>query len=162
MASFDSPGRAAGLLLALSDSKSTSSDSSSKSDDVKPYVLYEMMFKGIFPDPLCARPKIIGYVEEEISMCSSIFVSATQENRTPGMVTSVVEMHSLQRRPKETHREEAEIVSGAGLRDLCINNFRSDLMRSIHPFHWQIWLGAIRVLASGFRRPLRISQWNSP
>lgn len=109
-----------------------------------------MIFKEIFPDQLCARTKI-GYVDEEVSMCSSIFVSATQENGTPALqhcvVTSTAEMCSLQRRPMETHRAEAEIVSGASLHDVCINNFWSDLTQSIHVFHWQIWLGAIRVLA---------------
>uniref|UniRef100_A0A224YI62 Uncharacterized protein n=1 Tax=Rhipicephalus zambeziensis TaxID=60191 RepID=A0A224YI62_9ACAR len=50
-----------GLLFALSDSESTSSDSISSSDVD---VLYEMMFKEMFPDLLCARPKIIGYSEE--------------------------------------------------------------------------------------------------
>lgn len=67
MVSFNSARRAAGLLLALSDSESTSSDSSSSSsDDDEPYVLYEEMFKEMFPVPPCARPKIIGYVEEVV------------------------------------------------------------------------------------------------
>ena len=128
MASFGSAGRAAGLLLALSDSESSS-------DDDEPYVLYEMMSKETFPGPLCACPKVIGYVEEEISMCSSIFVSATQESGTPALRHCGVEMRALQRRPMETYRAEAEIVPGANLRDVCINNFRSDFTRSIHVFH---------------------------
>ncbi|KAH7968886.1 hypothetical protein HPB52_012116 [Rhipicephalus sanguineus] len=54
------------MLVCLSDSDSTSSDSSSSSDDDEPYVLYEGMFKEMFPVPPCARPKIIGYVEEVV------------------------------------------------------------------------------------------------
>ncbi|KAH7956026.1 hypothetical protein HPB52_005748 [Rhipicephalus sanguineus] len=66
MASFNSARRAAGLLLALSDSESTSSDSSSSSDDDELCVLYEGTFKEMFPVPPCARLKIIGYVEEVV------------------------------------------------------------------------------------------------
>ncbi|KAH7982263.1 hypothetical protein HPB52_003552 [Rhipicephalus sanguineus] len=42
------------------------------------YVLYEMMFKETFPDPLRAHPKITGYVEEVVGYVEDKISIASQ------------------------------------------------------------------------------------